>query len=302
MINQQNTATPFFSVIIPTYNRSHILPETIASVLNQTFQNFEVIIVDDGSTDTTKELITKIANTDSRVRYIYQKNAERSAARNNGIKNAHGDYICFLDSDDRYLPEHLNIIYSKIENKNFPTALFFTNAVMKQNNETWNSEFIQMNNSPLEYMLLYPIIPARICVHKNILETYQFREDIVIVEDQVLWTTVAKHFPVFQINAYTVVYCLHEDNSINIKKNCFKPRLNGLKLLFSQEDMQGMISKSFQRHLLSDCYFGIARYYGYTHNYFLYSYNLLISLLYAPMHKQTKAKIHMLFFPGKHRI
>ncbi|HPY82753.1 MAG TPA: glycosyltransferase family A protein, partial [Bacteroidales bacterium] len=77
---------PLFSIIIPTYNRAHILPRTIASVLAQTYSNWECIIVDDGSTDSTKDLIASYS--DTRIKYVYQHNAERSAARNNGIRNA----------------------------------------------------------------------------------------------------------------------------------------------------------------------------------------------------------------------
>lgn len=92
------------SVIIPTYNRVDYLREAIESVLAQTFTDFELIVVDDGSTDGTRELA---ASYKGRVRYISQQNCGPSAARNNGIKNAVGRYIAFLDSDDIWLPEML---------------------------------------------------------------------------------------------------------------------------------------------------------------------------------------------------
>ena len=78
---------PFFSIIIPTYNRAHLISMAIDSVIAQTFENWELIIVDDGSTDNTKELVDNYCSIDKRIRYIYQENAERSAARNNGIIN-----------------------------------------------------------------------------------------------------------------------------------------------------------------------------------------------------------------------
>jgi glycosyltransferase involved in cell wall biosynthesis len=95
---------PKFSVVVPTYNRGVILQKTIDSVLGQTFQNFELIIVDDGSTDNTKELVVGID--DARIRYIYQPNGGGSKARNSGIDAAIGKYIAFLDSDDLFLPRH----------------------------------------------------------------------------------------------------------------------------------------------------------------------------------------------------
>jgi len=293
---------PFFSVIIPTYNRAHILINTLQSLKGQTLSDWECVVVDDGSTDNTKEMVELICKKDSRVRYIYQNNAERSVARNNGIIHSSGTYICFLDSDDEFLPNHLEVLHDVIKKKDYPKALFFTSAVFKQNNNLWNSEIMEMNVSPLEYMLQNPIIPARVCVHKEILNEYRFREDIVIVEDQVLWATIANYYPVFQIKQHTVIYNLHEDNSINIKKNCFKPRLEGLKLFFSQKDMQGVVPKKLQKRLLSDCYLGIARYYAFKKKYLMYAFNVLVSIFIDPLTIRTKSKIHMIFFPGKHTV
>mgnify|MGYP003607058316 FL=1 len=100
----------FFSVIIPSYNRAHIVTRAIDSVLNQSFQDFEIIIVDDGSTDDSKNTISAIA--DSRVKYIYQTNKGVCAARNNGASNASGNYFVFLDSDDYVTNNWLEDFYS----------------------------------------------------------------------------------------------------------------------------------------------------------------------------------------------
>jgi len=97
---------PDFSVVIPTFNRKHLLSRSVKSVLNQTFQNFELIIVDDGSTDNTEELVKEF--NDNRIKYIrHSENKGVSTARNTGIKNANGTLIAFLDSDDEYLPAFL---------------------------------------------------------------------------------------------------------------------------------------------------------------------------------------------------
>ena len=99
---------PTVSVIIPTYNRAKLLPRAIKSVLNQTFKDFEVIIVDDGSTDNTEEVINEFQKHDKRIKYIrHEKNKGAAAARNTGIKIAQGEYIAFQDSDDEWLPEKL---------------------------------------------------------------------------------------------------------------------------------------------------------------------------------------------------
>src|SRR5690606_13762646 len=100
------------------------IEKSISSVLNQTYKDFELIIIDDGSTDNTKEIVNRFE--DHRIRYIYQTNQERSAARNNGIKNAKGKFICFLDSDDGYYEQHLEKLYTAISENNFQQALYYT--------------------------------------------------------------------------------------------------------------------------------------------------------------------------------
>ena len=103
------TRTPFFSVVIPLYNRAAILARTLTSILNQTFSDFEIVIVDDGSSDNPEEAINSLH--DPRVRFVVQSNSGGSAARNRGIDLATGRYIAFLDSDDQFLPVHLEKMY-----------------------------------------------------------------------------------------------------------------------------------------------------------------------------------------------
>ena len=97
---------PRVSVIIPTYNRAALLREAIDSVLAQTYADFEIIVVDDGSVDDTAAMLATL--TDPRLRYVRQANAGRSAARNQGLALAQGEFICFLDDDDAFLPNKLS--------------------------------------------------------------------------------------------------------------------------------------------------------------------------------------------------
>lgn len=97
------------SVVIPLYNKEKQIAHTLQSVLNQTFQDFEVVIVDDGSTDGSVAEVEKLS--DSRIRLIHQKNAGVAAARNRGIEEAKGDLIAFLDADDEWKPEYLATQY-----------------------------------------------------------------------------------------------------------------------------------------------------------------------------------------------
>lgn len=105
------------SVIIPSYNASLVLTQTIASVLNQSFSDFEVVIIDDGSTDNTEEVVHKIQSRDNRIVYFKQDNKGSTSARNLGWQRAKGKYICFLDSDDSLPQNALLQMYNEAKSK-----------------------------------------------------------------------------------------------------------------------------------------------------------------------------------------
>ena len=104
---------PLVSVIIPTHNRAEFVVEAVQSALDQTYDNLEIIVVDDGSTDHTSQILGRYQG---KLRYIYQEHAERSTARNNGFENSRGDYIAFLDSDDIWLPQKIERQIAVFEN------------------------------------------------------------------------------------------------------------------------------------------------------------------------------------------
>lgn len=106
--------TPFFSVVIPVYNRAEMLRDCLKSVLAQSEQDFEIVVVDDGSNDNPASVVDEVG--DHRILFICQQNKGGGAARNTGIDHAGGRFIAFLDSDDRYLPHHLATMRSLLEN------------------------------------------------------------------------------------------------------------------------------------------------------------------------------------------
>ena len=112
----------FFSIVIPTYNRADFIGLTLQSVLAQTYPHLEILVVDDGSKDNTAEVVQQYA-TDARLRYYPKENAERGAARNYGFARAVGQYVLFLDSDDRFHPEHLATLYAKIQELGQPNFI-----------------------------------------------------------------------------------------------------------------------------------------------------------------------------------
>ncbi|TJX68824.1 glycosyltransferase family 2 protein [Soehngenia saccharolytica] len=109
-----NDSKAIISIIIPAYNAEKTIKDTINSVQQQTFDQFEAIIVNDGSKDHTEEIVKEIISYDNRIKYFFQENSGVAAARNAGISNATGDYICFLDSDDYYDKYYLEKMYKQI--------------------------------------------------------------------------------------------------------------------------------------------------------------------------------------------
>jgi glycosyltransferase involved in cell wall biosynthesis len=103
-------AAPFFSVVIPVYNRAAALAAALASVRAQSFQDFEIVVVDDGSKDNPRAVVERL--NDPRIRFIRQINAGGGAARNTGIDRAQGAFVAFLDSDDVFLPQHLENMHA----------------------------------------------------------------------------------------------------------------------------------------------------------------------------------------------
>lgn len=134
---------PFISVVIPLYNKENYIGSTIENVLNQSFQDFEIVIVDDGSTDNS----FAIANSfnDSRIRLLQQKNAGPSAARNKGVELSESNFIALLDADDVWKKNHLEELYNSISK--FPDAALFCNAyqLKLQKNFTHNATYNLQN-------------------------------------------------------------------------------------------------------------------------------------------------------------
>lgn len=251
----------YFSVVIPTYNRAHLISETIHSVIQQVFKDWECIIIDDGSNDDTREIVEKITREEPRIKYIYQENAERGAARNNGIANAKGKYICFLDSDDHFIENHLQVIYDEInKDKNAAKALFFTNSY-NLSNEGYLSERTcprLCDYELFQYILTYTFNPARVAVHKDILEDFNFNPKIPGLEDLDLWLRIATKYPVIQINQRTAIYNLHEDTYTLGFKNRFKRELSFFKIIFNQPILKSKLPKKATAKLISMCHYHIA--------------------------------------------
>ena len=111
---EMNNLNPTISIIVPVYNTERYLPKCLDSIAAQTFTDFEVLMIDDGSTDGSREVCERYSRSDSRFVTIHQSNQGVSASRNNGLKQARGNYIAFVDSDDYVHPQMLELLYKAI--------------------------------------------------------------------------------------------------------------------------------------------------------------------------------------------
>ena len=137
------TKGPYFSVIISSYNYAHYLPQTVNSILDSSFQNFELIIVNDGSTDNTSEILKQYKN-NPKIRIIEQENQGLSISRNNAMKIAKGKYFWFVDADDWIDKDALAILWSKTKGKYIDIVSFNNVLVEEQTKEQKNIDYTQL--------------------------------------------------------------------------------------------------------------------------------------------------------------
>jgi len=213
---------PFFSIIIPTYNRADLIGKTLTSVLQQTFSDFEVLVIDDGSTDATRQVVE--AFNDKRLSYIFQANAERGAARNNGIDHANGKYITFLDSDDIFLPDHLQIVHSNIKGFNEPA---FYHQPYQIKSTGGKSKHINYSNlkRPIKKLIRQGnfLSCSGVFLNTNKISNIRFDPDRTLSgsEDYELWLRLAVQYDLFIGKEETSILINHEDrgeNNINLEQ------------------------------------------------------------------------------------
>jgi glycosyltransferase involved in cell wall biosynthesis len=211
---------PLVSVVIPTYNRAHLIAQALESVYAQTFKDYEVILIDDGSTDGTEELIRK--NYHGRLRYVKQENKGISGARNHGIALASGKYIAFLDSDDRWLPEKLERQAAYMETHP-ETGLLCTKLARYEiggdgKKEICPSGFPKHFSELLEGPNFIPTTTTM--VRKTCFEKAGvFDPELPVAEDWDLWIRIAKNFGMYCLED---VLAEHRDHPQKTTKDLVK--------------------------------------------------------------------------------
>ncbi|MEM7714189.1 MAG: glycosyltransferase [Cyanobacteria bacterium P01_A01_bin.68] len=204
----------YCSIIIPAYNAIKYLPETLESVLKQTFTNFEVLIIDDGSSDSIVEWAADII--DPRVKLISQNNQGVSAARNTGIKKSKGEYIAFLDADDLWeatkLEKQLQCFKNNPSLGLVHTAMILIDEEGKSLGRTFTSN---VDGDALKALLEQnTIVTSSVTVRRNCLETVgNFDNKLRSSEDWELWVRLAYRYPFALIKEPLVFYRQHPHNT-----------------------------------------------------------------------------------------
>lgn len=211
-LNMSDTSLPTVTVIIPTYNRGHVIGRALHSVLHQTYQNLEVIVVDDGSTDNTEEIVESFK--DPRILYIRHETKQgAAAARNTGIKTASTDFIAFQDSDDEWLPEKLAMQMKVFEEAPPEVGVVYTDMwkIKGETRKYWHSPIIRPEDGTVYEQALDRVMGIGIqtamikreCFHK----AGMFDEKFPRFIDLELFIRLSKYYYFYHINLPLVTYC-----------------------------------------------------------------------------------------------
>lgn len=228
------------SVIIPTYNSSKLLKEAIGSVLSQTYPILEIIVVDDGSTDDTAKVVQEYVraqehkSTGAQVKYIRQENKGPAAARNKGIREARGNYIAFLDSDDLWLPDKIEKQIVLFEKSDY--AMVYCDMSHVVNGKTVYKSYLKgrgykyfgkgdiYNNLLRENFIFTPTVIMRRCILDRM---EGFDEKFRICEDYKMWLSIAREYPIGYIDEPLVIRRRVE---ANITKDKFLYSISSVRL------------------------------------------------------------------------
>lgn len=211
------------SVIIPLYNAERFIEETLTSVQSQTYQDWECLVVDDGSTDNGADIVKRMAQSDARIKYVYQKNAGPSAARNYGLRLSNGEYIQFLDADDWFPPqrfERMLLAYSHLK----PNVILFSNYCIgndgdisihtSHHNNYTTAEILNAKRIYTYFFNKFVFIPGCVMFRRNVLKNMAWDETRRYSEDWKFYLDIAQsgHFVFQYFDEMLFVYRSSEDS------------------------------------------------------------------------------------------
>jgi glycosyltransferase involved in cell wall biosynthesis len=265
-----NTPNPFFSVVIPTYNRSYCILDAISSVLNQSFVDFELLVIDDASTDNSDEIIYNIP--DDRLKYYKNKeNIGQSASLNRGVSLAKGNYVCFLDSDDLWEKEFLNSFHFRIFKSPKISCFYCWLNTEKGVYREWNLHGWIYKEALLNGELSSTI--TLVVLREVFLNVGGFDEALSYGNDDDLCFRLAKKYKFELLPLPLAISRTIDSNALT--KQSFS-LANGKKKLL--EKYGNDISKYFGKNVISKKYFELSNNYLLAGDFTNYKLNLLIYL------------------------
>ncbi len=235
---------PFFSVIIPVYNKANFVEKTIQSVLNQTFQDFEIVIINDGSTDESENIILKIK--DPRLKYFTTNNNGVARARNFGIENSNSSFVCFLDADDIWHDEFLESFYQYITS-NSNQKVFSCAIDIETKNKIFHANYaIPKNNSAFEILDFFdssnkePILWTSSSVFSKSVfnEIGVFDSTIKIAEDTDLWIRIGLKYKILFIKKILARYVFDQNSISRTKTYIFEEKIFNKYLLEEKTNLR----------------------------------------------------------------
>jgi glycosyltransferase involved in cell wall biosynthesis len=245
---------PKVSVIIPTYHRAFIVRQSIDSVLQQTYRDYEIIVVDDGSTDDTREVLKSYGD---KIRYDYKANGGISSARNRGLEIAGGDYVAFLDSDDFWKPEKLqkqmtffeaNPEYGMVATRCLTNTVDrnFTTVSINKRRRYGKSGWVYKDLFYRNFIRTSSVVVRRECFD----QLGVFDESLPRCEEIDMWLRIAKKYPIGFINDILTVYTRRP---IEIRQDSIKGRKNWIRVLEKNYD-QDLIPRAMYNKRMARIY------------------------------------------------
>lgn len=246
------------SVILPAYNREKFIEDCITSVLNQTYTDFEVLVVDDGSEDSTVEIVERLKNKDSRIKLIQASHKGVSSARNLALENAKGAYIFFMDSDDYIHPDLLKILYEKMADKEINMAFCKYLQINEQEmKEVINSPAPPVNKKPhfeefseeaFMKLLIEESFPNTGAIggrlfRKSVIDGLFFNTQLIYTEDTTfVYEYALRKGKTAYCDEALYYYLIHSDNSIQKWESNyenFEPYVKAFYLMSEKEAERG---------------------------------------------------------------
>ncbi|EAW35914.1 glycosyltransferase [Lyngbya sp. PCC 8106] len=244
---------PIISVIIPAYNAEKTIKKTIQSVLNQTFLDWELIVVDDGSTDSTKEVVAEIK--DNRIFLFSFPNAGVSAARNRGVNKSSGEFLAFIDADDLWTPDKLELQLKALqEHPKAAVAYSWTDYIDESDQIIYSGRHITLNGNIYEKLLVRYVLEngSNFLIRKDAyLKVGGFDESIFGVED---WDLSIRLSQLYKFVAIPKTQVLYRMSPHSITSNFSKQELESLRVIEKAYSQAPQSVQYLKKESLADLY------------------------------------------------